>query len=190
LRAFELGNARALLVNTVHRHRALAPPPADVADTVTDSDNPKGKDRDKERDDDEDDPAAAGSGSDVAHAEESFFLEAHRACVDALGAAWVLQLHGFADRSARVDAVVSAARTSADPVPLARALERALGIRAAAYPTELGRLGGTRNRQARDSASRGKPFIHLELSRSLRQRLSDDPEFSRRFVAALTEQAP
>lgn len=161
--AFALGDARALLVNTVHRHRALSQPPPEGANT------------------DEDDTSA----SDVAHAEDTFFLAAHAACVEQLDGASVLQLHGYADKSAPADAVISAARSVADPVPLARALERALGIEVAVYPADIDRLGGTTNRQARFSVARGKPFVHLELSRSLRRRLSDEPEALRRFVEAL-----
>ena len=164
LNAFAWSQARALIVNTVHRYRSRS------------SDAPEGADSD-------DDEAAA---SDVAHAEASFFLTTHAACVDGLGDVGVVQLHGFSDASApSADLVLSAAGSNADPVPVERALERALGIRVAVYPTEIRKLGGTKNQQARYSIKAARPFLHVEMSRSLRKRLNNDPDQLRLFVAAL-----
>jgi len=164
LNAFAWSQARALLVNTVHRYRSRG------------SDAPDGADS-------EEDGAAA---SDVAHAEASFFLTTHAACVDGLGDVGVVQLHGFSDASApSADLVLSAAGSNADPAPVERALERALGIRVAVYPTEIKKLGGTKNQQARYSIAARRPFLHVEMSRSLRKRLNNDPEELQRFVAAL-----
>jgi hypothetical protein len=165
LDAFVWGRARALLVNTVHRYRALAAAPNDDASDSDDDDS---------------------SISDVAHAEASFFLTAHAACVDNLGDVGIVQLHGFSDASAaQADLVLSPAGSRADPVPIARALERALGIRVAIYPTQIHKLGGTRNRQAHYSISVGRPFLHVEISKSLRKQLTQDPERLRRFADAL-----
>lgn len=163
LNAFVWRRARALLVNTVHRYSASA-----RQDDATDTD-----------DDD-------SSPSDVAHAQASFFLTAHAACVDNLGEVGIVQLHGFSDASAaRADLVLSAAGSRADPGPIARALERALGIRVAIYPTQIHKLGGTKNRQAQYSISVGRPFLHVEISKSLRRQLTQDPERLRRFADAL-----
>lgn len=166
LNAFVLANARALLVNTVHRYRSRANSPADGAETSDDDD--------------------ASAGSDVAHAESSFFLSAHAACVDLLGEVGVVQLHGYADASApSADLVLSPAGSRADAVPVARALERALGIRVAVYPRDIRKLGGTKNVQARYSIAAGRPFLHVEMSRTLRKQLTTDPERLRAFSAAL-----
>jgi len=165
LNAFVWRRARALLINTVHRYRALATAPADDATDTDDDDS---------------------SPSDVAHAEASFFLTAHNACVDALGDVGVVQLHGFSDASAaKADLVLSPAGSRADPVPVAQALERALGIRVAIYPTQIHKLGGTHNVQAHYSIAVGRPFLHVEMSKSLRKQLTTDPERLRRFVDAL-----
>jgi hypothetical protein len=165
LNAFVWRRARALLINTVHRYRALASAPADETPDTDDDDR---------------------SPSDVAHAEASFFLTAHTACVDALGDVGVVQLHGFSDASAsKADLVLSAAGSRADPVPVAQALERALGIRVAIYPTQIRKLGGTRNVQAHYSIAVGRPFLHVEISKSLRRQLTTEPERLRRFVDAL-----
>ncbi|MEY4547181.1 MAG: hypothetical protein RL685_3376 [Pseudomonadota bacterium] len=166
LNAFVLTNARALLVNTVHRYRSRASAPADGADTS----------------DDDDDSVS----SDVAHAESSFFLTAHTALVDSLGDVGVVQLHGYGDASApKADVVISAAGSRADPVPAAKALERALGLRVAVYPKQIRKLGGTKNVQARYSISVGRPFLHVEMSRSLRKELTAEPERLRAFIGAL-----
>lgn len=163
LAAFVSSGARALLVNTVHRYGASgAPPPVDA----------DGKKQD--------------SPFDVAHAEASFFLSAHAACVDGLAGLEVVQLHGFADAAVpSADLVLSASGSRADPVAPARALERALGIRVAVYPTQIRVLGGTLNRQAHYSIAAGSPFLHAEMSRSLRDGLIADADRMRRFSEAL-----
>lgn len=166
LNAFVLTNARALLVNTVHRYRSRASAPVEGTDTS-----------------DEDDDSVS---SDVAHAESSFFLTAHAALVDSLGDVGVVQLHGYGEGSApTADLVLSAAGSRADPVPAAKALERALGIRVAVYPKQIRKLGGTKNVQARYSISVGRPFLHVEMSRSLRKQLTTEPERLRAFIGAL-----
>jgi hypothetical protein len=165
LNAFVWRRARALLINTVHRYRALATAPGDESP-----------------DSDED----ATSSSDVAHAESSFYLTAHQACVDALGDVGVVQLHGFSDSSApKADLVLSAAGSRANPAPIAQALERAVGSRVAVYPTDIRKLGGTRNVEAHYSIALGRPFLHVEMSKSLRRQLTTDPDQLRRFVDAL-----
>jgi hypothetical protein len=167
LQAFVSSGARGLLVNTVHRYRV----PIEPADAGA--------------------PGAGSSPSDLARAEASFFLTAHAACVDALLALEVVQLHGFADAAVpAVDVIVSAAGSRADPVSAARALERALGIRAAAYPTEIRVLGGTLNRQAKYSIAAGGSFLHVEMSRSVRDQLTANPARLSLFIEALLGPPP
>jgi len=57
------------------------------------------------------------------------------------------------------------------------------GVRA--FPTEIGVLGGLTNVQARSSARAGSPFYHIEIGRSLRDRLGKDAAARRRFAEAL-----
>jgi hypothetical protein len=164
--AFVQVSARALLVNTVHRYRSRANAPADGSASS----------------DDEDESAS----SDVAHAESSFFLTAHQACVDLLRDAAVVQLHGYADASApSADLVLSAAGSRADAEGVAKAVERALGVRVAVYPKQIRKLGGTKNMQARAAIAAGAPFLHVEMSRSLRKQLTTEPERLRAFIGAL-----
>jgi hypothetical protein len=83
------------------------------------------------------------------------------------------------------DVVLSGAGTRFDPAPLRRELAAASGLRVAAYPTDVRRLGGTSNQQARASRSLGREFLHVEMARGTRQRLVAEPLARRRFVEAL-----
>lgn len=160
LELFRRSDARALLLNTVHRYGGQGPDDEEV---------------DRE-----------GAPTDVAHASSSFFLEAHRA----LASGSAVQIHGFADRKAPGHAaIVSGARTSFDPKPVTARLAPLLRDtgRVSSYPDEVGTLGGTTNVQARDSASRALPFVHVELSRTARERLASDGALRRRFAEALAD---
>jgi hypothetical protein len=165
--AFEQLKARALVVNTVHRA----------------GDAQEGEQARQER------ARLAHSGAapaDVAHLPTSFFQAAHQA-LQRERASSALQLHGFADRRGQgVDAIVSAARTGTRIEALAGALTEALpGFVVRRYPSEVKRLGGTTNTQARWSRKARAPFIHLELSFRLRSALVDDEELRGAFVRAL-----
>jgi hypothetical protein len=168
--AFEAMSARALLVNTVHRYSALR-------------ERPEGMD---ERGD-EDEAAAKRSASDVAHAPSSFFQAAHEALLEGVPGIWAIQVHGFHDAAAPgVSVIVSAAGTRADAAGAASACRTRLGDDGVkAYPTEIGILGGLTNVQARSSARAGAPFYHVEIGRSLRDRLGADAAARRRFAEAL-----
>ena len=69
---------------------------------------------------------------------------------------------------------------------VAERLRGALGVEVALFPTDIGRLGGTTNVQARASLARGAAeFVHIEMSRALREQLRRDPAARERFAAAL-----
>ncbi|CAN94967.1 hypothetical protein sce4804 [Sorangium cellulosum So ce56] len=126
--------------------------------------------------------------ADVAHAERSFFLSVHRALLQSFPGTPTVQLHGFQDRSAPNAAIIASA------VGHGAALDRLLApLRAVinegkvlAYPTEIDRLGGATNVQARWSRQMGAPFYHVEMSRTLRDKLIVDTDFRRRFAAAFS----
>ncbi|WP_437292699.1 hypothetical protein [Sorangium sp. So ce426] len=126
--------------------------------------------------------------ADVAHAERSFFLSVHRALLQSFPGTPTVQLHGFQDRSAPNAAIIASA------VGHGAALDRLLApLRAIinegkvlAYPTEIDRLGGATNVQARWSRQMGAPFYHVEMSRTLRDKLIADTDFRRRFAAAFS----
>lgn len=191
LAVFEAQQARALMINTSHRYGG--PRPDDAAQSDGDSDDGT--------DDGEHAAGPAPSASaaaalpdplafaDVAHAERSFFLTAHKALLDSLPGLPTLQLHGFQDKSAPDTGVI------ASGIGHGARLDRLLGaLRAAApdvsvlgYPKEIAKLGGTSNVQRRWSRQVGAPFYHLEMSRTLRDRLDDEPALLRRFAAAFTD---
>lgn len=162
--AFEALGARALLVNTVHRFgRSGASRPDD-----------------------------APSAADVAHNGQSFFAAAHEAVARGLsphrnGGGLAVQIHGFRDEQAPgAEVIVSAAGTGARLDGVLASLRSALlPEQVRHYPTEVRVLGGTTNVQAVWSRSQGLPFVHLELSRTLRTRLAADELARRRFGEAL-----
>ncbi|WP_441285676.1 hypothetical protein ACSRUE_24345 [Sorangium sp. KYC3313] len=126
--------------------------------------------------------------ADAAHAERSFFLSVHRALLQSFPGTPTVQLHGFQDRSAPNAAIIASA------VGHGAALDRLLApLRAIvndgkvlAYPTEINRLGGATNVQARWSRQMSAPFYHVEMSRTLRDKLIVDTDFRRRFAAAFS----
>jgi hypothetical protein len=165
LGVFDALQARALLVNTMHRagngskieRRRLA--------------------------------RSGDSPFDVAHVERSFFSSAHGALIAAAPLAIVVQLHGYRDEKVPgVDVIVSAANTRARVEPLVSALRAVLDPkRVRAYPAEVDQLGGTTNVQAKASAKQKSAFLHVEMSTSLRQSLTRDANLAARFFEAFAE---
>ncbi|MGK3992954.1 hypothetical protein [Sorangium sp. So ce1024] len=130
--------------------------------------------------------AASLAFADVAHAERSFFLSAHRALLQSFPGIPAVQLHGFQDSSAPdAAAIVSAVGPGADLERLLAPLRAAVSDgKVLAYPADINKLGGATNVQARWSRQMGAPFYHVELSRTLRDKLIEDAELRRRFAAA------
>lgn len=156
---FELLEARAMMVNTVHRYRA------------TDGEKP---------------PKGEHSTTDMAHAERSAYLALHDALVARRPELLTIQLHGFADDAVPgVDVILSGSKTRLDPRPIAERLRAALpDVQVRAYPHDVDKLGGTTNVEARTSRRRGSEFLHVEMSRSMRQRLgAEDGAAARRALA-------
>lgn len=160
---FETTEARALLINTLHRG-GIGPDQQRIERVR------RGR-----------------SASDAAHNPRSFFHQAHLELIHLWPRASVIQLHGFRDEKVpRAKIIVSSAGTTASIAPLARALNDALGPGTAAlYPSEVSQLGGTTNTQAVASRAAGGAFIHLELAASLRTRLARQVSLRKRFAQAL-----
>jgi hypothetical protein len=113
--------------------------------------------------------AADGAG-DVAHRKDSMF----HAVTDGLASRGLpqVQLHGFDDSSLPgVDVVLSSGATSTNPaLPRVAARLSDAGLRAcSAWRQECGELEGRRNQQGIAAAKRGTTFVHVELSRSVRE---------------------
>lgn len=197
LAIFEAQRARALIINTSHRYGGRPKPdhatPGGAPDDVQAEDNaPRRSHATRSGRGPAEEPRGPAPAelafADVAHADRSFFLSAHRALIETYPGLPTVQLHGFQDRSAPgAAAIVSAVGRGAD-------LERLLApLRASvtegkvlAYPAEINKLGGSTNVQARWSLKLGAAFYHVELSRSLRDRLTTDTAFLRRFAAAFS----
>jgi hypothetical protein len=172
LSVFENLRARALLINTVHRSAGTEPPPEDEHERRTLARSRLGT-------------------ADLAHTEHSFYLTAHAQLVRLFDRAATVQLHGFRDETLPgVGCVVSPAGSLADARRVVEALRPVLGDKPPAlYPSDVKRLGGTLNAQARNSVGQRAAFLHLELSRSLRDDLLRDAvrrtEFARAIRAGL-----
>ncbi len=163
LAVFERLEARALLVNTMHRSSAGSV-------------------------DERAEEARKGSSpSDLAHVEQSFYSTAHSELVRADPELVAIQIHGFKDdHIPGTAAVVSAAKTRGDARAVAIALRQALpNMTIKLYPEEVDTLGGTQNRQAELSRAARAPFVHIELSATLRNALNADAELSLRFADAI-----
>jgi hypothetical protein len=164
--------ARALFVNTVHRFGGAHPP----------------QNRDESLP-----PSLAFA--DVAHASASAFLAVTAATLEALPTSTLFQLHGFFDRGddqAKAEVVVSpgaAASGAGRAAAIVDELRQLLGADAAwLYPRDIHRLGGMTNRQGALVADHPPArFLHIELSRGLRDRMSADVRLRRHIARALIE---
>lgn len=172
LTLFEQLDAKALMINTMHRAAAGG--------------GAQGSD---EADEDRQERARSGQeASDLAHSSNSYFQVTH----SLFGAEWpgtrFIQLHGFRDEKAPgASVIVSAAGTNLDPLPVARSLNAVLGAGTAlVYPEEINKLGGTTNIQARACKEAGWPFLHLEISATLRQRMERQASLREQFAEALS----
>lgn len=160
LDAFDAGRCRALSINTVHRYAAG-------------------------RGDENGDDEGGDAISDVAHTTASFFLAGHRALLAAQPGAWTVQLHGFGDdRAPGVSAILSASVTNASIVEVTARARSVLGDDVRRYPDDIRVLGALRNVEASACRDAGAPFLHVEMSRTLRDKLGDDAELRRRAAAA------
>ena len=202
---FTAQRARALLINTAHRY-AGRPRPDDGDEEAEGVGGAGGAEGDGGAGGEggagcEGGAGGAGGGrgksgvlpaQDVAHAERSFFLAAHRGLLDAHPGAPTAQFHGFQDKSAPgVAVIVSAVGPGADLPTLLAALRQALPDDTIhGYPSEIRKLGGESNAQARGSLGAGAPFYHVEISRTLRDRLVEGAALRRRFAAAFSPCGP
>lgn len=119
---------------------------------------------------------------DVAHRSDSMF---HAVAADfAERGLPQVQLHGFHDDNLPdADVVVSPGAGEAGDVVrgVAERIEDADFEVCRSWREDCGRLEGTTNEQGRDAAEQGTPFVHVEISRSIR----DDRDDWSRLVSAM-----
>jgi hypothetical protein len=163
--AFDSQRARALVVNTVHRLRAATSVPSEVLD-------------------EDDESANQAPASDVAHANVSFFLSAHEALLETVPSMLTIQIHGFRDDSAPGAMVVLSAAGSNAALPLA-SVRDVVGDTVRSFPTDLRKLGGTTNVEAKASRRASAPFLHVEIAKTMRDKLVADERLCQRFALAL-----
>lgn len=133
--------------------------------------------------------------ADMAHLDDTYFQVLSEAWGEVRPRSHILQIHGFAQSKRRsragnaADAIIS---SGGAPTPevlrMARCLRQSLVPTLRIYPTEVDELGGTTNRIGQTLRARGYPgFIHLELSRPLRERLAGDAAARKQLLGCLPE---
>jgi hypothetical protein len=125
-------------------------------------------------------------GSDPAHAEESTFNAMTLALAESLRDPLFVQLHGFAATTSEADAIVSpgAARWPGDFTSVVDALSIGLSVVDVRSGADVPKLAGRTNVQGRILADEAS-FLHLELSRPVREGLYADPSRAAALADAL-----
>ncbi|MCX7721525.1 MAG: hypothetical protein N2379_00485 [Verrucomicrobiae bacterium] len=134
--------------------------------------------------------------ADMAHLDLTYFQAFTVAFAETCNTGMVVQLHGFdAARYKDISGQIVASAGTDKPLPwlgaLTRRMAKATSLRVLAYPDDTRRLGGTTNAQA--TALRQHVhcrFLHLELSRELRDRLVKDKRLQREIVNVLADFDP
>ncbi len=183
LAVFTETQAAALLMDTAHRYRGagcVAPTSEAADDEVANPASSAAVVREPQLTP----PSVAHPcASDLAHSPSTIFQAAHEALTTRPSARLVVALHGFADRSDFPHVVVSAAGTTFDVAPFVRAYRAEFPMLVIGqYPSDVGQLGGTRGVQARHLQSLGRPMMHIELSRTVRDELVQNPDARTRFA--------
>lgn len=114
--------------------------------------------------------------ADVCHNEAHEFTVVTAAVAANQPRLTIVQLHGFGGAPAEFDIVVSSG--TATPSPAATKVAAALreaGYKVGLYPIETKELGATTNAQRRTATPLGAAFVHIELSRGVREALQAQP---------------
>ena len=137
--------------------------------------------------------------ADLAHLKRSYFQAFTEAVTEAKPEVEVIQLHGFT-RSKRtspqgkVSDIILSNGTRKPPARLSQSvecLEQRCGAAVSLFPRDVNELGGTTNTQVRAFRRAGRRgFLHVELSRPLRERLARDARTRLYFWHCLAERAP
>ena len=120
--------------------------------------------------------------ADMAHLPQSYYRAFSQAFAAVYPTGYVLQLHGFSKQKrktsagARADVIISSGTNPPSPVVLAagRCLKQRLtGREVYIYPQDVLELGGVTNTVGQSLREVGHMgFVHLELSRRLRERMT------------------
>ena len=152
---FQETNARAFLINSVHRYRG--------ANCAVGTRNCK---------------------SDLAHSRQTVFHAAHQGLLERYPQSRVVAIHGFHRTAELPDVIVSGAGTNTPLECILESLS-ALELRVARYPETIDRLGGELCIQAEDLRRRGGAMVHLELGHELRDSMARNRRVRQRFIQTL-----
>jgi len=133
--------------------------------------------------------------ADLAQREDSFFVALTRAFAATFPTGRIVQLHGFSREKRTTPAgagaavIVSAGTRWPSPgtEAVAACLQAQVDAPVRLYPRDVRELGGTGNLQGR--ILRGlahSGFVHVELSRAMRERLQREDTLSARFARCLS----
>ncbi len=134
--------------------------------------------------------------ADMAHTTQSYFAAFSEAFSKAFSDGRIVQLHGFASAKRRTvlaknaDIIISSSRKwpTYEARLMAQCLRNIHNDSVLLYPTEVQELGGTQNTIARLARSYWlDDFIHLELNKSIRNKLSHDSDLRNKFNSCLSE---
>ncbi len=139
-------------------------------------------------------PLDGGGTADLTHMPASYFNALIEALADSGLVMRIVQLHGFSQAKRRSPAargahLILSAGTHAPPQTLyaqAECLRRNLTEAARLFPDEVDELGAVTNVQGQVARQRGLEFIHVEMSRPLRQRLIGDIQARTTLIRCLS----
>jgi len=129
--------------------------------------------------------------ADMAHLEDTCFQAFTLAFADVCPTGLVVQLHGFESENhsgTRADVIASAGSPSPEPWldDVVQQLKQATALTVLAYPRDTRQLGATRNAQGEAlHQSRRCRFLHLEMTKELRDQLTRDDQLRRAILNTL-----
>jgi len=132
--------------------------------------------------------------ADVAHLSNSYFLAFSRAFAAVYKTGYLMQVHGFAKRKrstiagAQADVIISSGSQAPSSAVLAASycLKHMIPGVVHLYPQDVSELGGTMNTVGQALRQMGHDgFIHLELSKPMRERMLDQATLRHPILACL-----
>jgi len=132
--------------------------------------------------------------ADLSHLGDSYFQRLTKAFAAAYPAGRMIQIHGFAQSQRTTEAgqtsdmIVSGGTSTPEPwlVNSANCLKTAMPGVVRLYPSDVTELGGTTNAQGILLRSLGHPgFMHVEMSKPLRQTLRDNANVRAAFTTCI-----
>jgi|Deesub1362A_J573_1020465.scaffolds.fasta_scaffold00412_12 hypothetical protein len=134
--------------------------------------------------------------ADMAHIRESYFTVFAKTFAETHPSGYIIQLHGFSRAKRKTpsgresDVIISSGRSTASSITttIYRCLKNSMGERVNLYPYDVRELGGRKNSIAGILNEMGfNGFVHIEMSRAIRDRLVNDRSLYRGFEGCLIQ---